>query len=241
MSEEQDQPTILELQARWDKIRIANLYDTLDEMGYPNQCIDLGIRPLFPHQHLAGVAITVRGARDPRTREEHRADAEKAKAEGKTPGPFVHELLFPGCVVVVDGGGEPLTGKFGEMTSWALKQNGAKGIVLDGYIRDKLGLEVIPDYTVCSRGTSPIESAQRWSQVAVNVPIAMPGTLTSQVEVRPGDWIIGGPDGVIVVPQQIAMEALEKAEEIERREQGMREDLAAGMSFKDAYQKWERA
>ena len=69
----------------------------------------------------------------------------------------------------------------------------------------------------------------------------MPGTLTSQVEVRPGDWIIGGPDGVIVVPQQIAMEALEKAEEIERREQGMREDLAAGMSFKDAYQKWERA
>ena len=37
------------------------------------------------------------------------------------------------------------------------------------------------------------------------------------------------------------MEALEKAEEIERREQGMREDLAAGMSFKDAYEKWGRA
>ena len=53
MSEEQ-QPSILELQARWDKIRIANLYDTLDKMGYPNQCLDLGIRPLFPRQHLAG-------------------------------------------------------------------------------------------------------------------------------------------------------------------------------------------
>ena len=69
----------------------------------------------------------------------------------------------------------------------------------------------------------------------------MPGTLTSNVRIEPGDWIIGGPDGVIVVPQAIAMEALEKAEEIEGREQGMREDLAAGMSFDDAFKKWDRA
>lgn len=251
MSEESNHPTILELQARWNKIRIANLYDTLDEMGYPNQCIDLGIRPLFPKQHLAGVAVTVRGAREPRTREELEAERQKmkeaweqAKAEGKEapPGPPpLHKLLFPGCVVVVDGGGEPLTGKFGEMTSWSLKQHGAMGMVLDGYIRDLLGLEVIPDYTVCARGTSPIESAARWTQVGANVTIGMPGTLTSQVAVHPGDWVIGGPDGVIVVPQEIAMEALEKAEEIEEREQGMREDLAAGMSFEDAYKKWERA
>ncbi|MGC9468539.1 MAG: RraA family protein [Anaerolineae bacterium] len=242
MSENQEQPSVLELQARWNKIRIANLYDTLDQMGYPNQCIDLSIRPLFPGQHLAGVAITARGTRDPRSREEKKADAEKAKAKGDTPsGPQLNDLLFPGCVVVVDGGGEPYTGKFGEMTSWSLKQAGAKGIVIDGYIRDLLGLEVIPDYTVCSRGTSPIESNQRWSIVDVNVTIGMPGTLTNQVAVHPGDWIIGGPDGVIVVPQEIAMEALEKAEEIEAREQGMREDLAAGMSFKDAYEKWGRA
>ena len=58
-----EEQTLLELQARWDKIRIANLYDTLDEMGYSNQCIDLGIRPLFPKQHLAGVAVTARGGR----------------------------------------------------------------------------------------------------------------------------------------------------------------------------------
>ncbi len=241
MSENKQQPTVLELQARWNKIRVANLYDTLDPMGYPNQCIDLGIRPLFPNQHLAGMAITVRGARDPRTHEEMKADWEKAKAEGKTHEPTLHELMFPGCVIVIDGGGEPFTGKFGEMTSWGLKQSGATGIVIDGYIRDRRGLEVIPDYTVCARGTSPIESAQRWSQVAVNVPIGMPGTLTSQVKVRPGDWIVGGMDGVIVVPQEIAMEVLEKAEDIEAREQGMREDLARGMSFKDAFDKWGRA
>jgi len=228
--------SILELQKRWDRIRIANLFDTLDKMGYPNQCLDLGIRPLFPHQHLAGVALPVHGGRDPRTREEIRADQ-------KDTATFVglRDLVFPGAVIVVDGGGEPWTGKFGEMTSWNIKQAGAKGIVIDGFIRDRLGLEIIPDYCVCARGTSPIESYRRWRIKEMNVPIAMPGTLTSQVTVRPGDWIVGGPDGVIVVPQEIAMEALIKAEEIERREEGMRRDLAAGMSFKEAYEKWGRA
>ncbi len=228
--------SILELQKRWDRIRIANLFDTLDKMGYPNQCLDLGIRPLFPHQHLAGVALPVHGGRDPRTREEIRADQ-------KDTATFVglRDLVFPGAVIVVDGGGEPWTGKFGEMTSWNIKQAGAKGIVIDGFIRDRLGLEIIPDYCVCARGTSPIESYRRWRIKEMNVPIAMPGTLTSQVTVRPGDWIVGGSDGVIVVPQEIAMEALIKAEEIERREEGMRRDLAAGMSFKEAYEKWGRA
>ena len=240
---DKEQPSILELQARWDKIRIANLYDALDAVGYYNQCLDLSLRPLFPKQHLAGVAVTARGSRDPRTHEDKQADKEKAAAEGKpvVTGPNLIEQLFPGCVVVVDGGGEPYTGKFGEMTSWELMQHGAKGIVIDGYIRDRLGLEVIPNYTVCARGTSPVESAKRWSITAINVTIGMPGTLTSQVRVRPGDWIVGGPDGVIVVPQEIAMEVLEQAEDIEAREQGMREDFAAGMSFKEAYEKWGRA
>jgi len=233
---EEKKPSILELQARWDKIRIANLYDALDSMGYPNQCLDLGIRPLFPKQHLAGVAIPVRGSRDPRTPEDF-------KKEGGGVNYFqqLKEKIFPGAVVVVETGGEPHTGKFGEMTSWALKQRGARGMVIDGYIRDYLGLEVIPDYTVCARGTSPVESAKRWRINAVDVPIAMPGTLTSQVRVNPGDWVVGGPDGVIIVPKEIAMDVLIKAEEIERREQGMREDLARGMSFEDAYAKWGRA
>ena len=235
MSEDEKDYTVLELQARWDKIRIANLFDTLDRMGYPNQCLDLGIKPLFPHQHLAGKVITARGSRDMRTREDFKTWKDTASFTS------VAELVFPGAAVVVEGGGEPWTGKFGEMTSWNLKQRGAKGLVIDSRIRDRLGLEVIPDYTVCARGTSPVESARRWRIQATNVPIAMPGTLTSQIRVNPGDWVVGGPDGVIVVPQEIAMEALIKAEEIERREEGMRSDLAAGMSFADAYKKWGRA
>ncbi len=230
------EPSIVELQARWDKIRVANLYDTLDRMGYPNQCVDLGIRPLFPGRHLAGVAITVRGSSYPVPKDEE-------GASGWTGNYFdqLRNLLFPGCAVVVESGGEPHAGKFGEMTSWALKQGGAHGIVLDSFIRDYLGLEVIPGFTPCARGTSPIESSNRWRMNAINESIGMPGTLTSRVRVDPGDWIVAEADGVIVVPKKIAMEVLEAVEKMEAEEQGMREDVAAGMSFDDAYKKWGRA
>lgn len=236
MSKSEGGYSVVELQARWDKIRIANVYDVLDGMGYPNQCLDLGIRPLLPHQHLAGKALTVKGGREPRLNEEL-----EEKEHGFTIYLAIKDRVFPGSVVVVECGGESLTGKFGEITSWGLQQRGARGIVLDSYIRDLLGLEIIPNYTVCARGTSPIESNKRWRPQAFDIPIAMPGTLTSQVRVNPGDWIVGGPDGVIVVPQEIAMEALIKAEEMEAREQGMREDLAAGMTFEQAFEKWGRA
>src|SRR5581483_2459144 len=127
------------------------------------------------------------------------------------------------------------------MTSWALQQGGARGIVLDSYIRDWLGLEIIPNYTPCARGTSPIESSQRWRMDALNVSIGLPGTITSRVRVRPGDWIVGEADGVIVVPQAIAMAALVKGEQLEGEEQAMREDVAKGMSFDAASKKCRRA
>ena len=239
MSQSEQDHSVLELQARWNGIRIANIYDTLDKMGYPDQVLDRGIGPLLPEQHLAGKAITVRGGRDPRTHE----DDEAATDDQKSTASFtsIADLVYPGCAVIIETGGEPHTGKFGEMTSWNLKQRGAKGIVIDSYIRDYLGLVVIPDYVACVRGTTPIESYKRWRIQATNVPIAMPGTLTSQVRVDPGDWIVGGADGVIVIPQEIAMEALIKAEEIEEREEGMRTDMAAGLTFKEAYEKWGRA
>src|SRR6185436_7533573 len=154
MSEQQ--PSVVELQARWDKIRVANVYDTLDNMGYPNQCLDLGIRPLFPHRHLAGHVITLRGSA---------TQVGRGEPTGDWTGDYFKETLsklYPGCAVVVECGGEEHAGKFGEMTSWALQQGGARGIVMDSYIRDSWGLEVIPNFTPCARGTSPIESNSRW-------------------------------------------------------------------------------
>ncbi len=229
-------PADRRLQSRWEKLRSANVYDALAEMGYRNQCLDLRIRPLFEGRHLAGRAVTVRGARDPRSRKEM-----EERGEWIDVTVTVREHLFPGSVLVVESGGEFYTGKYGEMTSWNLQQHGAKGIVLDAFIRDREGLKAIPDFTPCAFGTSPIESLGYWYPQRFDVPIAMPGTLTSSVRVDPDDWIVADADGVIVVPQDIAEEVLLKAEDIEHREERMRQDLANGVSFDDAFARWGRA
>ena len=224
MAESEKDYTVLELQARWDKIRVANIYDTLDKMGYPNQCLDLGIRPLFPHTHLAGKAVTAKGGRDAMTREAIEA-IKTASTENIV---SLSSLCFPGCVVIIECGGEPWTGKFGEMTSWNIKQAGAKGIVLDSMIRDSWGLEVIPDYTVCARGTSPVESAKRWRITSVNQPIAMPGTLTTQVRVAPGDWVVAEADGVIVIPPALVAEIVAEASKQEAQDAWVFDRIAEG-------------
>jgi regulator of RNase E activity RraA len=69
----------------------------------------------------------------------------------------------------------------------------------------------------------------------------MPGSLTRYVQVKPGDWIAGGADGIVVVPEEISMDILKRAEEITRKEEGMRNDLRAGMPFDKAYKKWGRS
>ena len=227
---------IIGLQKRWYRIRSANLYDTLDAMGYGNQCLDLRIKPIVPGSRIAGCAVTMRGKRAPYTKEELTENPLLNQDFG-----IVQNYAYPGSVIVVDSGGEPMSGKFGEMTSWALKQHGARGIVVDGFIRDYEGLLEIPDYTVCSRGTSPIESNHRWTLDDFNCVIGMPGSLTTSLRVCPGDWIVGDTDGIIVVPAEIAMEALIKAEDIENREEGMRQDISAGVTFSEAFKNWGRA
>lgn len=223
--------------ARFNAIRIANLYDALDLLECPNQCLDLGLKPLFPGQRGAGRALTVHGRRAPFSRDEVK------EHETRISYLSVRDMVLPGSFIVIDGGGDPFAGKFGEMTSWGLQQRGATGILVDGYIRDYRGLVELREKTnfaICARGTSPIEGRRRWSIESADTVIAMPGTLTNQVRVAPGDWIVAGADGTLVVPDEITFKLLEIAEDIEQREKDMRAELAKGMDFVAAATKYLR-
>ena len=62
------------------------------------------------------------------------------------------------------------------------------------------------------------------------IPIQVRGAL-----VRQGDLIVGDNHGVVVVPQQFVPQILEYAREIERLEDGMREKIAADVTWKTIY------
>ena len=222
---------VLEMTERFNKIATATVFDTMDRMNMPNQVLDLNIRPLRDEMHIAGPAFTVRGGRDCRTGREW----QPKEMEGRN----LWKEVYPGCVVVVDPGlaREGGFGFFGEMTSWHLKQLGARGIVVDGGIRDRPGLLRIPEWPVFVRYTSPIESNPRWRMNEIQGPIVLTGQLVKQVRINPGDFIVGDSDSVLVVPEEAAAEVLIKAEEMWEREEGSRNDLAAGMSFEEVFKK----
>jgi regulator of RNase E activity RraA len=56
----------------------------------------------------------------------------------------------------------------------------------------------------------------RYATVANGIPVTCAG-----VEVKPGDIIVAGEDGVVVVPQERASEVLKRAQEIDERETKM--------------------
>jgi 4-hydroxy-4-methyl-2-oxoglutarate aldolase len=226
---------VLEMTERFNKIATATVFDTMDRMNMPNQVLDLNIRPLRDEMHIAGPAFTVRGGRDCRTGREW----QPKEMEGRS----LWKELYPGCVIVADPGlaREGGFGFFGEMTSWHLKQMGARGIVIDGGIRDRPGLLRIPEWPVFVRYTSPIESHPRWRMNEIQGPIVLTGQLVKQVRINPGDFIVGDSDSVLVVPKEVAAEVLIKAEGMWEREEGSRNDLAAGMSFEEVFKKWGRA
>jgi regulator of RNase E activity RraA len=222
-----------EMAQRYRQCTAASVYDTLDALGLPNQCLSLDIKPLRDDMRVAGPAFTVYGAREPR------AEADLAQA-AKFEGFGLFKAMFPGCVVVVNAEKDEQTGHWGEMMSLTAKRHGATGVVVDGGTRDRAGLLRIPDWPVLVRYTTPIESLHRWRAEDFMVPIYLSGTLTRLVRVDPGDWIVGDCDGVLVVPQGVAYDVLLKLEELEQKEEGSRRELAKGVPIEEVFARYRR-
>ena len=211
----------------------ADIYDVLDEMGYPNQCMDLQIAPLRDDMKVAGPAFTYWGTREPRYGEE-------------LPRPdFDNNALFdkivPHSVIVINAEKDNVVGHWGEMMSYGARAAGAVGAVIDGGTRDKLGILDIENWACFARYTSPVESKKRWRPREAQVPIYVTGTLTNSILVRPGDWIFGDVDGVIVIPVEILDETVEKVCALSEKEALSREAFKNGCSFKEVYEKFKRA
>jgi 4-hydroxy-4-methyl-2-oxoglutarate aldolase len=211
----------------------AVVYDVMDEMGLPHQCIDLGIAPLSPDMQVAGPAYTVAAGPDMRRREEMPPNPKLADF-----AVFTH--MYRGCVAVVAAAGERQSGIWGELMSNASRARGATGVVIDGGIRDGRLVRQIDGLAVFARYTSPIESLHRSRIRDLEVPISVTGTLTSQVRVDPGDWIFGDGDGVLVIPRAALDEVLAKSEEAKDVEDKVRQEVQAGVPVAEVHKKYGR-
>lgn len=113
------------------------------------------------------------------------------------------DVLEPGDVVIVDAGASDKNAVLGDLISTKAKHRGAQGFVIDGQIRDLPNVRDL-DLPVFARGTTPIGPLHR-GPGEINYPICCGG-----VVVNPGDLIVGDAMGVVVIPQGIAEDLLQR-------------------------------
>ncbi|MHC1564432.1 MAG: RraA family protein, partial [Candidatus Hecatellaceae archaeon] len=62
------------------------------------------------------------------------------------------------------------------------------------------------------------------------------------VKVKPGDWVVGDDNGVVVIPEEQAVEIANRAEDVREKEERIRAEIKAGSTLSEVLKikKWEK-
>jgi len=211
----------VELIRRLDRLYAAVVSDCLDEIGIRNNAMDTRIRPIAADQRLAGYASTVTPVQVDRAPEDP-ADyyaGELQAVNGLQPGDVMVTAQCDGAY-------------WGELLATAAVKRGAVGIVCDAYTRDTRALIAMPFPTFVA-GISPQDSLGRVDVAAVGESVECGG-----VTVKTGDLVIADLDGVVVIPEEVAAQVIERAERKVSREDEMRRSLRSGMPVTTAFDRY---
>jgi regulator of RNase E activity RraA len=213
--------SVEEICQRYSKLYSGAIADILDKRGFRNQVLPRYLTPLTNVNRVAGLAFTGQGY----------PCASPADDDTQTRLSML-DRITPGTVSVWACGGSVNCAHWGEMMSTAARQRGCTGAVLDGGVRDLDFINAM-QYPVFAAFRSPASSIGRWNIREFEVPVKIGETV-----IHPGDFVFGDIDGVVIVPQDLMLEVLTAAEDIYRRESGMREELRRGVPVKEAYSKY---
>jgi 4-hydroxy-4-methyl-2-oxoglutarate aldolase len=167
---------------------------------------DPGIQSLFPGVRIAGPAVTVRIADNDAIAMNHGLVA-----------------LYPGAVLVVDMSGDHRHAPVGAVTAAAATAQGAAGVVVDGMATDVEELRET-GLPVFARGTTCLTTKRVFGgRSAVNIPVTCGG-----VVVRPGDWVLGDSNGVVILSPEAAAGVLDQALASDAAEPDLLARIASG-------------
>lgn len=188
------------------KSTVASVSDAVDQITGQRGFMSHDMRPRIAGQ-IVGRAVTalLRQASPDKTTAALSAKHSVEMIDNSKPGEV-------GIIVVENG--LDVAGLGGLMGTTA-KVRGMAGVVIDGGVRDLAELRALnlPTY---SRSVIPSSSVGRWASVSNNVTVSCGG-----VQVKPGDIIVAGEDGVVRVPAERAAEVLKRSQEIDDRETRM--------------------
>jgi regulator of RNase E activity RraA len=182
------------------KAGVAGVVTELFKRGL-RETVIAGALPLRPGTVMAGEAFTVRAI-------PMRPDIGTPDFMVKLPRNLQRMAITevgPGQVLCVDARGDMRAGFMGDILATSLAQRGVAGVVTDGGLRDADGIAETGLPAFCA-GPAPAGSQAHLHVVDLNVPICCGGR-----PVFPGDVLLGGGDGVVVIPRAMAAEVAEAA------------------------------
>jgi RraA family protein len=157
----------------------------------------VGLRPYHRGAKLVGIAFTVR------TRPGDNLAIHRAL-----------ELVGPGDVIVVDGGGDETRALVGEIMKTIAEWRKAEGYVIDGAIRDVAAFAA-SDFPCYARAVSH-RGPYKNGPGELNVPVSVGGCVIS-----PGDFVVGDEDGIVSFPAAVAANLLDAVQAQIAREEEM--------------------
>jgi len=119
---------------------------------------------------------------------------------------MVHKALdvaSPGDIIIIDAHGSSMNAVLGDLVSTKAKHRSIAGFIVDGFVRDLPAILEL-DFPVFARGATPIGPLHR-GPGEINYPICCGG-----VVVNPGDLVVADAAGIVIIPQEIAREILQR-------------------------------
>ena len=200
-----------ELCDRYEQVTTAMVNDVLREMNILYQTLPVNILPLREEMKVAGIAFTLKGSKNLDITDEMEQRAQMLEA------------IEPDSICVWDTCGDDESAQWGEIMTMASIKRGCRGAIVDGGIRDT-DMVLAQNFPVWCKYRTSNGMMGRFRMIGWQMPIQV-----GQVQIFPGDILLGDIDGVIVVPRKLAYEVLVRAEEIRDNEVEIKEMVNSGM------------
>jgi len=144
------------------------------------------------------------------------------------------DVAKPGDVIVIYNG-SPHVAPWGELATLSSINKGVEGVVIDGGVRD---VEDIRRLNFPIFATSIVPNAGEPKGFGeINAEINCGGQ-----NVKPGDFIVGDDNGVVVIPKERGYEIARRAVEVEKNERRIRDEIKRGKTLSEVLYlpKWEK-
>ncbi|MBI4399347.1 orotidine 5'-phosphate decarboxylase [Candidatus Micrarchaeota archaeon] len=184
-------------------IPTPNISDALQKKGEMG-----GIMQIVPGTKLVGRAFTVR----------------TAPGDWAKPVEAI-EQASQGDIIVIDAHGSEKA-VWGELATWSCIKRKLAGVVIDGAIRDVDEIRKLKFPAFAKSITPTAGEPKGFGELGIEITCG--GT-----NVRQGDYIVADENGVIVIPQEIALEIARRAKDVMEKEMRVREEIKRGSTLSE--------